>query len=129
MHVGWLGKARNNVPGLFVYTQQISLLREARYTTHMTEVLHANIFFFIASVGVILFTLLVCVALYHVVKILRSIRRIVERVEEGSETIAEDVAQLRSYVVSGSLFSQIISFFMGTKATRSRSRSRKADNE
>jgi hypothetical protein len=95
----------------------------------MTEVLHANIFFFIASFGVILFTILVCIALYHIVKILRSIRRIVERVEEGSETLAEDVSQLRSYVVSGSLFSQIISLFMGTKATRSRSRGKKASND
>ncbi len=95
----------------------------------MTEVLHANIFFFIASVGVILFTLLVCVALYHIVKILRSIRRIVARVEEGSETLAEDVAQLRTYVVGGSFISQIIGLFMGTKATRSRSRGKKSSND
>ncbi len=78
----------------------------------MTEILHANIFFIIASIGVILFTTLVCIAIYQIVKILRSVRTIVERVEEGSETLAEDVSQLRNYVVSGSLFSQIINFFM-----------------
>jgi len=92
----------------------------------MSEVLHANIFFFIASLGVIVFTVLVSIALYHIVKILRSVRNIVERVDAGSENIAEDVAQLRSYVVSGSLFSQIIGFFMGKTG---RSRSRKADKE
>lgn len=92
----------------------------------MTEVLHANIFFFIASVGVIIFVILVSIALYQVVKILKAVRRIVDRVEEGSETIAEDVSQLRSYVVSGSLFSQIIGFFMGTQASR---RKKKRDTE
>ncbi len=92
----------------------------------MTEVLHANIFFFIASIGVIVFMTLVALAMYQVLKILKSVRTIVQRVEEGSETIAEDVAQLRTYVTSGSLFSQIIGFFMG-KATRTRSR--KADKE
>lgn len=88
----------------------------------MTEVLQANIFFIIASIGVILFTILVCVALYQVIKILRAIHRIVDRIEQGSETIAEDVSQLRAYVVEGSLFSQVISFFVGSKVTRTRKR-------
>lgn len=92
----------------------------------MSEVLHANIFFIIASVGTVVFILLVSVALYQVVKILRCVRSIVERVEVGSETILDDVSQLRSYVVSGSLFSQLIGLFMG-KATRARSK--KADND
>ncbi len=92
----------------------------------MSEVLHANIFFIIASVGTVVFILMVSIALYQVVKILRSVRSIVERVEEGSESIAEDVSSLRSYVISGSLFSQLIGLFMG-KATRARSK--KADNE
>jgi len=51
------------------------------YTYCMSEVLQANIFFFITSVAVILFTLLLCIALYHVVKILKSIRRVMEKVE------------------------------------------------
>lgn len=92
----------------------------------MSEVLHANIFFIIASIGTVVFIILMSVALYQVVKILRSVRSIVERVEVGSETIADDVSQLRSYVVSGSLFSQLIGLFMG-KATRARSK--KADND
>lgn len=93
----------------------------------MTEVLQANIFFFIASAGVVLFTILVCIALYHVVKILRAIRRLVERIEKGSETISEDVSQLRAYVVEGSLISQVIGFFMGTKVTGARKRGRKKE--
>jgi hypothetical protein len=93
----------------------------------MSEILNANIFFIITSIAVILFTLLVCVVLYHVIKILQSIRKIVDRVEEGSENIVEDVSRLRTYVLEGSLLSQIISFFVGTKKTRAR-KSQSKDN-
>lgn len=86
----------------------------------MDEVLHANIFFFITSVAVILFTLLLCVALYHGIKILQSVRRIVERIDAGSEMIVEDVEQLRSYVLDGSLLSQLFGMFTG-RGRRSRS--------
>ncbi len=87
----------------------------------MTEVLHANIFFFITSIAVVLCTLLVCFAVYQVIKILKAVRRIVERIDEGSEMLAEDVDTFRSYVMEGSLVSQLVGFFMGNRnATRSR---------
>lgn len=95
------------------------------YTVFMSEILQANIFFIITSIAVLVLTLFVCLILYHVVKILRSIRKIVDRVEEGSEVIAEDVSQLRAYVVEGSLVSQIMSFFLGTKARKSTRTKRK----
>ena len=91
----------------------------------MEEVLQANIFFFITSVAVILFTLLVCVALFYVIKILRAVRSIVERVDTGSEHIAEDISQLRAYLAEGSLISQIIGLFIRTKS--SRRKKKKAD--
>ena len=84
----------------------------------MSEILQANIFFMITSVAVVFLTLFVCVILYHVIKILKSIRRIVDRVDEGSEIIAEDVSQLRAYVTEGSLVSQIMSFVTGQKARK-----------
>ena len=88
----------------------------------MSEILQTNIFFAITSVAVVVFTLLLCVVLYQVIKILKSIRRIVTRIDEGSEVIAEDVSQLRAYVTEGSLVSQVLSFVMGT---RKKSASRK----
>tara|TARA_B100000745_G_C20138901_1_gene390411 strand:- start:277 stop:582 length:306 start_codon:yes stop_codon:yes gene_type:complete len=88
----------------------------------MSEILQANIFFFITSVAVILFTLLLCFAVYQVIKILKSIRRIVERVEAGSEIIAEDVENFRTYVMEGSLISQLIGFFMGNRTAARRRR-------
>lgn len=97
------------------------------YTVMMSEILQTNIFFVITSIAVVVFTIFVCVILYHVIRILRSIRKIVNRVEEGSEVIAEDVSQLRAYVVEGSLVSQIMSFFFGTKASKTSSRRKVKD--
>ena len=91
----------------------------------MDEVLHANIFFFIASIATVLFTLLLCIVLYQVIKILRSIRKIVDRVEEGSEVLVEDIEHIRSFVLEGSLISQIVGFFLGKKRSAGKSRSRK----
>lgn len=81
----------------------------------MSEILQANIFFVITSIAVLVFTLFVCIVLYQIIKILKSIRSIVTRVEEGSDLIAEDMSHLRTYVLEGSLVSQIMSFFLGKK--------------
>ncbi len=74
----------------------------------MDEVLHANIFFFITGIAVIVFTLLLSVALYHLIKILKTVERIALRVEEGTMTIADDIEQFRTYVLEESFFSRFI---------------------
>ncbi len=86
----------------------------------------------ITSMAVIVFTVFVCVILYHIIKLLRSIRNIVARIDEGSEVIAEDVSQLRAYVVEGSLVTQIMSFVFGAtarNATRSRRKAKDDSND
>lgn len=92
----------------------------------MSEILQANIFFFIASVAVVVFVLLVSIALYHVIKIVVAVRRIVERVEQGSENIAHDVSKLRAYIIGGSLVSHVMSFFKG-KARKAPSKRKSKD--
>lgn len=72
----------------------------------MNEVLHANIFFVITSVAVIVLTLLLSIALFHLIKILKTMRRIVDRIDEGTETIREDIEQLRTYVTEESFFAR-----------------------
>lgn len=75
----------------------------------MSEVLQANVFFMITAVAVVVVTIFVAVALYHLIRILRAVRDIVERVREGSEVIAEDVANMREGIVTGRFFSAIMS--------------------
>jgi hypothetical protein len=94
----------------------------------MNEVLHANIFFFIASIATLVFCIFVCLILFHVYKITRSIRKIIERIEEGSENIAEDVASVRSFMRSG--VGRLLGFFGGVPRSSSRKRkSTQADEE
>lgn len=92
-----------------------------------------DIFFVIASIATVFFSILVCVALYQVIKILKIVRRVLERVEAGSEMIAEDVATIRSYVFSGGAISRIMSFLIGIATSqpkrRRRGRPRADDDE
>lgn len=92
----------------------------------MSEVLHANIFFLIASIATVVFCILICIVLYHVIKITIAVRRIVERIDAGSDMIAEDVTTIRNLVVSGQLLSRLISFVMPSSPRR-RARKKQKD--
>jgi hypothetical protein len=79
----------------------------------MNEVLHANIFFFITGIAVIICTALLCVALFHGIKVLTSIRRILYRVEEGTELIAEDMQHIRAYFAEDGILLRLIKKLFG----------------
>ncbi len=86
----------------------------------MAEVLQANIFFMIASFGVIVLTTLVCILLYQLIKIVRSVRRIVEKVEEGSEVIMDDIDNIREAFNPARLITFVMGMMPGAKPKRSR---------
>lgn len=67
----------------------------------MSEVLQANIFFVITSIAVVVLTVLLCFVLYQLVRILKNIRDITERLRRGSEQLAEDAQVVRSFVHEG----------------------------
>lgn len=92
----------------------------------MDEVLHANIFFIIASVATVLFCILICLILWQVLKIVKMVRSIVERMETASEIIAKDAAEVHKFMENGGgmfakLFSLILSL-AGDQSRRKRSR-------
>ena len=94
----------------------------------MNEVLHANIFFVIASVATVIFCILTCVILYNVIKITKSIRSIVDRIDAGSEKIAYDIDHLRTAITDGGFFASILQFIMKLSGTgKKRTRRRKKD--
>ncbi len=90
----------------------------------MTEVLHANIFFIITSVAVVIFSLLLCVLMYQLIKIVKAIRRIVERVEEGTEVLADDIENIRASFNVTRLIQFIMSVVPGAQPKRSRKKSK-----
>jgi len=88
----------------------------------MTEVLHANIFFVITSIAVVIFTVLICVLLFYVIKIVKAVRRIVDRVEAGSEVLAEDLDHLRSSFNVATLMQFVMRFVPGMKSKQTRNK-------
>lgn len=84
----------------------------------MNEVLHANVFFFITSIAVIVFTAFGCVALVHGIKLLKSLRRIVAHVEESTEAVHTHVKDLRACVSEGGLIGLVKSVLFGTTSIK-----------
>jgi hypothetical protein len=59
-----------------------------------TTLIHADIFFFIASIGFILTTLLLAVIFGYLISTLRSVRRITGNIEAGMHSLSEDAKDL-----------------------------------
>jgi hypothetical protein len=88
----------------------------------MNEILHANIFFFIASVATVCFCILVCFILYQAIKIMQLVRSILERIEAGSEVLATDLAHIRLFFSEGGFFSRLFNFFGGFSPAKGKKR-------
>jgi C4-dicarboxylate transporter len=88
----------------------------------VNEVLHANIFFLIASVATVVFCIMVTMVLYQFYKIAQAVRSILDRIEAASEIMADDVAHVRQLIAGGGLFSSILSFILGSKKRSTRAR-------
>src|SRR5690606_22454528 len=95
------------------------------YNFHMSEVLQTNVFFFIASVAVVAFTVLLCIVLYQIIRILGSVRNIIDRLEEGSEAVAHNLKQLRDHVSDLSFLKSIVGSIFGLR-TYEKKRTRKS---
>ncbi len=94
----------------------------------MSEVLQANIFFFIASIATVIFCIVVTMILLQMYKIMKVIRSILERIDSVSDSAAKDVAHVRELVAKGGLLSTIFSLAFGAKRKRSRSKMETEEN-
>lgn len=94
----------------------------------MSEILQTNIFFVITSIAVVIFTILVCVALYQVIKILVSARRVMDRIESGTEAIAIEAGKIKENLTNGGFFKNILKsiFAMHSTATKKSRRKKSA---
>jgi len=81
----------------------------------MNEILHANVFFVIASVATVLFTIIVCLVLFQVYRLVQSVRRIAQRIELASEQVAADMTQARALLYNGGILARVLGFIAGTR--------------
>ncbi len=95
----------------------------------MSEILHANIFFLIASIATIIFSIMVFIAMYGIIKIIASIRAILSKIEAGSDLIAEDINAARAFVANGGILSHLIRFVTRFKSDGRKSRSSRVKKE
>lgn len=77
----------------------------------------ADIFFFVTTIAVVVVTMGVSVALYYAIKILRNVRSVSDRIEEGSQALEEDLSELRLKVRTGGFSLRLIMAFF-RKASR-----------
>lgn len=61
----------------------------------MDSILKSDIFFFIASIAVIVLSAVVAVALVYAIRILRNVEHISKIVRDESDSIVKDVSKLR----------------------------------
>lgn len=100
------------------------------YIWGMSEVLQANIFFYITSVAVIVVTVLLAVVLVYVLLIVRNVKDITDRVREGSELLANDLGALRDRLqTTGLKFQQLGALFFDRLFRRKRTRRKNAKQE
>ena len=64
----------------------------------MEDFLKMDVFFVVATIVAVVVGLLVSVALYYVIRLLRIITHITEQVEEEAITIRKDIAEVRTRV-------------------------------
>ncbi|MBL8031358.1 MAG: hypothetical protein JNK33_03480 [Candidatus Doudnabacteria bacterium] len=62
------------------------------------SLIKADIFFFVATIGLALLTLLLVVGLVYIVSILRTIRRISKTAQAGTETIVAGIQEAKATV-------------------------------
>lgn len=94
----------------------------------MNEILHANIFFIIASVGVVVFIILTTLILYQLYKVVRSVRRIVDRVDHGTEVLVEDIDDIRENLNPANIIAFVMKFIPGMVQPPKRRRRRMSDD-
>jgi hypothetical protein len=80
----------------------------------MDTLIHADIFFFVTTIALVVVTIGICIALFYVIKILRDVRAISETARVESKLIAGDVEKLRNNIrVNGLNFPALFRFFRG----------------
>jgi hypothetical protein len=59
------------------------------------SLIHADIFFFISTIALVVISIGLSIALYYGIQILRNVRDVSERVRDESEEVLSDVKKLR----------------------------------
>jgi hypothetical protein len=60
----------------------------------METLIHADMFFFIASIGFVLFFTLLAIALFYLIRLLKNVNSMATKVEQNIETISDEAKDM-----------------------------------
>jgi hypothetical protein len=60
------------------------------------SLIHADIFFFISTIALVLISIGIVIALYYGIKILKNVREVTDKVNDESSEIIADIKKLRA---------------------------------
>ena len=93
----------------------------------MASLIHADMFFFITTIAVIIISLLFAIALFFIVLILRDLRHLSGLAVKGGDQLADDLDDLRDAAIGeGARIRSIFDLFLGLFVRR---RKRKANKK
>lgn len=95
----------------------------------MDTLIHADIFFFVTTIAVIVITVALTVLIVYLVKVLRSVRKIADAVGEETALLRRDIGDLRNEVRArgaraGEAVDWFGKFFGATKKSRSKKKNK-----
>lgn len=64
----------------------------------MTTLIHADVFFFVTAVAIIIFTAIAVIATLYIISILRDIKHISKRIRTESDEVLGDIKILRDHI-------------------------------
>jgi hypothetical protein len=80
----------------------------------MDSLLHADIFFLVTTVAMILITIVIVIALIYVIKILRDVSSVSKKVKNESDEIINDIKLLRGSIKTQGLKMSLLKNFFGS---------------
>lgn len=91
----------------------------------MDTLLHADVFFFITSVAVILITTMIIISLIYFVQILKNLRDISSAIKKGTDAVSGSVEAFINLIINNPFFKT----FFGDKKPKSKRKTKKNQNE
>ncbi|OHA19897.1 MAG: hypothetical protein A2836_00035 [Candidatus Taylorbacteria bacterium RIFCSPHIGHO2_01_FULL_45_63] len=79
----------------------------------MNTLIHADIFFFVATIAVVIFAIGMLFFFYYVLRIMASINRIAQLLRVGADKVASDIGALRDAIKEEGAKLKDLTLFLG----------------
>ena len=79
--------------------------------------IHADIFFFIASIGTVIFIVLTSIAIYYLIGLLRNVRNLTGTLQDKVNGVSENLEEMRKKISESLIYNLI---FMKKKENKSK---------